>query len=56
MIKIELPEFDINNQEEMQDLYSKIYPGGSGSLGMMRIAASLIESIAKEKGFELKIP
>jgi len=56
MVKVELPKFDINNQEELQDLYNKIYPGGSGAIGMMRITASLIESIAAEKGFELKIP
>ncbi len=53
MHKVELPKFDINSQEELQDLYAKTYPGGSGSLGLMKIIASLIESIAEEKGFEL---
>lgn len=51
--KVELPKIDINDQEQLQQLYTSTYPGGSGPLGMMRITAALIEAIAKEKGFEL---
>lgn len=51
--KAEMPKFDINDQDQLQKLYTSIYPGGSGPLGMMRVAAGLIEAIAKEKGFEL---
>jgi len=50
---VELPEIDINDLEQLQQIYTSVYPVGSGPLGVMRIAASLIEEIAKEKGFEL---
>lgn len=48
-------KIDINNHEELQDLYRKTYPCGSGPRGLMRIIASLIESIAEEKGFVLTL-
>lgn len=51
--KVELPEIDINDQEQLQKIYTSVYPVGSGPLGVMRITASLIEEIAKEKGFDL---
>lgn len=51
--KVELPKIDINDQEQLQQVYTSCYPAGSGPLSMMRIVASLIEEIAKEKGFEL---
>jgi len=46
--------FDINDENQMQDLYRKMRPVGSGPLGVMRIAYELIEAIAKEKGFNLE--
>jgi len=52
--KVELPKFDLNDQEQLQKLYTSIYPCGSGPIGMMRIAVGLIAAIAEEKGFELK--
>ena len=51
---VKLPEIDINDPEQLQQVYTSCYPVGSGPLGLMRIVASLIEEIAKEKGFELK--
>lgn len=56
MRRQKLPVIDINDEAGLQELYSKTYPGGSGPLGMMRITCSLIEAIAREKGFTLKVP
>ena len=56
MKKQDLPKIDINDEAGLQDLYSKIYPGGSGPLAIMRLACALIEAIAAEKGFTLKVP
>jgi len=50
---VDLPKIDINDQEQLQQVYTSCYPAGSGPLGLMRIVASLIEEIAEEKGFEL---
>ena len=51
--KVELPKIDINDQEQLQQLYRSCYPAGSGPLSMMRVVTALIEEIAEEKGFEL---
>jgi hypothetical protein len=51
---VKLPEIDINDPEQLQQVYTSCYPVGSGPLGLMRIVTALIEEIAKEKGFELK--
>ena len=56
MRKVDMPKVDINDPEDLQDLYTKLYPAGSGPLGVMRITCALIEAIAAEKGFELKVP
>lgn len=52
------PEFeiDINDKDQMQDLYEKCYPCGSGPMIMMRIVTALLESIAKDKGYDLIPP
>ncbi len=49
-------QIDINDQSELQGIYTKCYPRGSGPLGMMRLVAALIEAIAKDKGFKLETP
>lgn len=49
-----MSRFDINDEEQMRDLYRKMRPVGSGPLGVMRIVCELIESIAKEKDFNLE--
>lgn len=44
-------EFDINNEEQMRDLYEKMAPGGSGPTGLMRIVRQLVKAISQEKGY-----
>ena len=56
MRKSYIPEIDINDHELLQEWYFRMYPGGSGPLGEMRIICALIEAIAREKGFELEKP
>jgi hypothetical protein len=43
---------DLDNEEQLADLYVKMQPAGSGPLGMMRIMCALIEAIAKERGYD----
>ena len=48
-----MASFDINDEDQMRELYRKMKPSGSGPLGVMRIVCNLIEAIAKEKDFNL---
>lgn len=50
-------DIDFDDREQLQNLYLNFYPGGSGPLGLMRLICTMLEQIAKERGFEpLKKP
>ena len=56
MDRIKLPKVNISDPDQLQSWYSSLYPRGSGPLSVMRMACSLIEAIAAEKGITLVRP
>jgi hypothetical protein len=51
---MKLDDLDINNEEEMKDLYDMFVPAGSGPLGVMKVVRKILEAVARDKGFDLK--
>ena len=41
------------NEANLNDWYSKCYPGGSGPLFLMRLVCALIEEVCELKGYKL---
>ena len=41
------------DEETLKDHYYAWYPGGSGPIGAMRTICSLIEAVAKLRGFDV---
>ena len=46
-------KLDLNNEEQLKDLYRHYRPIGSGPLGVMKVVCSLIEAVAEEKGYNV---
>ena len=41
------------SEEQLKSIYWSWYPGGSGPIGAMRTICSLIEAVAKSRGFNV---
>ena len=41
------------SEEQLKSIYWSWYPGGSGPIGAMRTICSLIEAVAKFRGFDV---
>lgn len=41
------------SEEDLKSYYFSWYPGGSGPTGAMRVICSLIEAVAKQRGFDV---
>ncbi len=54
--EFERVDLNINNPIDLQEYYTKCYPGGSGPNGVLRLVCTLLEKIAEEKGYTLKKP
>lgn len=46
-------KFMTMSEEDLKYWYFSWYPGGSGPIGAMRTICSLIEAIAKMRGFDV---